>query len=79
MCVCVSVSMFVYMYTDTYIQAACEYAPVERADSEGFTASQRKHLNRLIHASKVYVCMYVCIYVCMYICEVWESPICPGV
>jgi len=33
--------------------AACEYAPAEIKDSEGFTPSQRKHLNRLIHASKV--------------------------
>jgi hypothetical protein len=33
--------------------AHCEYAEAEKTDADGFTPSQRQHLNRLIHASKV--------------------------
>ena len=34
-------------------EAACELDEPEKCDADGFTASQRKHLNRLIHASRV--------------------------
>ena len=34
-------------------EAACEYPDAEKVDADGFTASQRMHLNRLIYASKV--------------------------
>jgi hypothetical protein len=33
--------------------AHCEYGDAEKTDADGFTPSQRQHLNRLIHASKV--------------------------
>lgn len=39
--------------SDKRRDAACEYKEQEKTDAEGFTPSQRRHLNRLIHASKV--------------------------